>query len=238
MPALPVCWRAIFLPAVCDIPIGGMFWNLNGLNLTTLINSVKKALSSTATSPYMHFLPVLNQLNQRSSGLDVWLQQAAGKPDIFAREAFRYSSLAAQFPSLVTGAILASIPCVITISPLLDMRYLYAWHLFLHSVSSKSTAVANCFWNEVSHAWIIIPTWASCCLPSSLTSWNLLSRPARNACAQEFLMLCLCSMPIVALIVAFPSQARNGSTLGHRASSAVLVCCFLSSLPAPHRHCR
>jgi hypothetical protein len=25
-----------------------------------------------------------------------------------------------------------------------------------------------------------------------ITSWNLLSRPARNACAREFLMLCLC----------------------------------------------
>ena len=52
-------------------------------------------------------------------------------------------SLSAHFPSLVTGAIPPSVSCVITISPLLDLRYFYAWRLFLESVCGKSSWAAN-----------------------------------------------------------------------------------------------
>ena len=49
----------------------------------------------------------------------------------------------------------------------------------MHGTSSSTASVVNrlprptfhtfnCFWNEASHAWILIPTWALCCLPSSL----------------------------------------------------------------------
>jgi hypothetical protein len=127
--------RAMFLPAVCDPPFG-MFWNLEGLKLKALIDSIK-ALSSAAISPYANFLLTLEQFSPR---LDAWLQQAAGRPDQFACEAFYYADLADQFPCLTTGAVPSSVSCAITLSPLLDMRYLYAWRLLLDSLLSNSKA--------------------------------------------------------------------------------------------------
>ena len=170
VPSIPV-WRAIYLPVVCNIPMG-MFWKLDGLKLTTLINSVK-ALSSTATDPYAHFLLVLDQLNQLGSGLDMWLQQAAGRPDIFACETFRDASLSAHFPSLVTSAIPTSVSCVITISPLLNLRYLYAWRLFLDSVCSKSSRAADISYIQLflerGLACMDSDTYLGAVLPSDLT---------------------------------------------------------------------
>jgi hypothetical protein len=127
--------RAIFLPAVCDPPFG-VFWNLEGLKLKTLIESIK-ALSGAAISPYANFLITLEQFSPR---LDEWLQQAAGRPEQFACEAFYYADLADQFPCLTTGAVPSSVSCPIALSPLLDMRYLHAWRLLLDSLLSNSKA--------------------------------------------------------------------------------------------------
>jgi hypothetical protein len=127
--------RAIFLPAVCDPPFG-VFWNLEGLKLKTLIESIK-ALSGAAISPYANFLITLEQFSPR---LDEWLQQAAGRPEQFACEAFYYADLADQFPCLTTGAVPSSVSCPIALSPLLDMRYLCAWRLLLDSLLSNSKA--------------------------------------------------------------------------------------------------
>jgi hypothetical protein len=106
---------------MCDVPLG-MFWNLIGLKLAILIHSIK-ALLAAAISPHTNFLLALDQLGP---SLDLWLQQALAGPEVFACEAFCHSSLAGQFPSLVTGAVQPSVSCVVTISPLLDMCHLRA----------------------------------------------------------------------------------------------------------------
>jgi hypothetical protein len=113
-----------------------MFWNLNGLKLATLIHSIK-ALSAAAISSYANFLQALDQL---SPSLDLWLQQPAAGPEVFACEAFCHTSLADQFPSLAAGAVPPSVSCVVTISPLMDMLCLQAWSLFLDSICSNSKA--------------------------------------------------------------------------------------------------
>jgi hypothetical protein len=98
-------------------------------------------LSSAAISPYANFLLTLEQFSPR---LDAWLQQATGRPDQFACEAFYYADLADhQFPCLNTGAVPSSVSCAMALSPLLDMRYLYAWRLLLDSLLSNSKAKDN-----------------------------------------------------------------------------------------------
>jgi hypothetical protein len=128
----------MFLPAVCDPPFG-LFWNLEGLQLKTLVDSIK-ALSGAAISPHANFLLTLEQFSPR---LDAWLQQAAGRPDQFACEAFYHADLADQFPCLTTGAVPSLVSCPITLSPLLDMRCLCAWRLLHDSLLSNSKAKDN-----------------------------------------------------------------------------------------------
>jgi hypothetical protein len=123
--------RAIFLPTLAQMPIG-MSWKLEGLTMELFEESITKIYSGLQ-NPYATFGAIIVMLRPL---LVHWLAAAQMHTSLFAIKAIPFAALTDQFPSLITGAVPASIACATTFAPLSDMRYLYAWRLLIDKILS------------------------------------------------------------------------------------------------------
>jgi hypothetical protein len=122
--------KSWLIPAGCNLPVLGLGWKLDDY-LT--IKDMTDSLAKVSSRAYCTFVKLLER-----GDVEFCLTVVMNQPLVFAVPAVSLIDQASSFLVLPDDPYPASIDCTISLSPWVDISYLYVWKDVIDIMSSKS----------------------------------------------------------------------------------------------------